>query len=117
MKAPEIKKIIIDSLEKDSDSSEMPSLLEVNGVSYDFNGNFSDKVIDKLFSEGVTVNREVEFLRSLNFVFYRIALTGVAAIIVLMISIFLMEGSLSFNSFLGLKDNYDETIISLLTGN
>jgi len=117
MKAPEIKKLIIDSLEKETDSSEIPSLLEVNGVSYDFSTNFKDKVIDKLFSAGVTVNREVEFLRSLNFVFYRIALTGVAAIIVLMISIFLMEGSLSFNSFLGLGDNYDETIVSLLTGN
>lgn len=117
MKAPEIKKIIIDSLEKETDSSEISSLLEANGVSFDFSGNFSDKVIDKLFSAGVTVNREVEFLRSLNFVFYRIALTGVAAIIVLMVSIFLMEGSLSFNSFLGLGDNYDETIVSLLTGN
>ncbi len=117
MKAPEIKKLIIDSLENESDSSKISSLLEVNGVSYDFSTNFSDKVIDKLFSAGVTVNREVEFLRSLNFVFYRIALSGVAAIIVLMISIFLMEGSLSFNSFLGLGDNYDETIVSLLTGN
>jgi hypothetical protein len=117
MKAPEIKKLIIDSLEKETEASEFSSLLEKNGVDYDFSRNFSDKVIDKLFSTGVTLNREVEFLRSLNYVFYRIALTGVAAIIVLMISIFLMEGSLSFNSFLGLGDNYDETIVSLLTGN
>jgi len=117
MKAPDIKKLIIGSLEKEADTSDISSLLEENGVSYDFSSNFGDKVIDKLFSAGVTVNREVEFLRSLNFAFYRIALTGVAAIIVLMISIFLMEGSLSFNSFLGLGDNYDESIVSLLTGN
>jgi hypothetical protein len=50
-------------------------------------------------------------------VFYRIALTGVAAIAILLISIFLMEGSLSFNSFLGLSDNYSESIVCLLTGN
>jgi hypothetical protein len=117
MKAPEIKKIIIDSLENNAETSDISSLLEENGVSYDFSSNFGNNVIDKLLSAGITVNREVEFLRSLNYVFYRIALTGVAAIIVLMISIFLMEGSLSFNSFLGLGDNYDETIISLLTGN
>jgi hypothetical protein len=53
----------------------------------------------------------------MNFAFYRVALTGVAAIVLLLISIFLMEGSLSFNSFLGLKDNYDESIVCLLTGN
>jgi hypothetical protein len=55
-------------------------------------------------------------MKSLNFVFNRIALTGIAAIIVLLISIFLMEGSLSFNSFLGLSDSYDESIVCLLTG-
>jgi hypothetical protein len=53
----------------------------------------------------------------MNFAFYRIALTGVAAIIVLLVSIFLREGSFSFNSFLGLSDNYDESIVCLLTGN
>jgi hypothetical protein len=117
MDTSEIKKLIIGSLEKDAVTSDIPELLEKSGVSYDFSSNFGDKVIDKLFSAGITVNREMEYLRSLNIVFYRIALTGVAAIIVLMISIFLMEGSLSFNSFLGLSNNYDETIVSLLTGN
>jgi hypothetical protein len=28
-----------------------------------------------------------------------------------------MDGSLSLNSFLGLSDNYDESIVCLLTGN
>jgi hypothetical protein len=117
MNSSEIKKLIIGSLGAEAEPSDISALLEENGVSYDFSRNFGDKVIDKLFSAGISVNREMEFLRSLNFVFYRIALTGVAAIIVLMISIFLMEGSLSFNSFLGLGNNYDETIVSLLTGN
>jgi hypothetical protein len=74
-------------------------------------------VLDKLFLAGLSVSREVEFMKSMNFVFSRIALTGVAAIVVLLISIFLMEGSLSFNSFLGLNDSYDESIVCLLTGN
>jgi hypothetical protein len=117
MNSSEIKNLIISSLQEESEPSDISAQLEESGVSYDFSRNFEARVIDKLFSAGIVVNREVEFLRSLNFVFYRIALTGVAAIIVLMISIFLMEGSISFNSFLGLGDNYDETIVSLLTGN
>jgi hypothetical protein len=69
-----------------------------------------------LVSAGLSVTREVEFGKYLNFAFYRIALTGVAAIVVLLISIFIMEGSLSLNTFLGLSDNYDESIVSMLTG-
>jgi hypothetical protein len=53
----------------------------------------------------------------MNIAFYRIALTGVAAIVLLLISIFLSEGSLSFNTFLGMGESYDESIVYLLTGN
>jgi len=66
---------------------------------------------------GITVNKEVEFLKSMTFAFNRIAITGVAAIILLLLSIFLMEGSISFNSFLGLSNSYDESIVFMLTGN
>jgi len=34
-----------------------------------------------------------------------------------LISIFVIQGSLSFDSFLGLGDSYDESIVYLLTGN
>ncbi|MCK7532492.1 MAG: hypothetical protein MZV63_16400 [Marinilabiliales bacterium] len=50
-----------------------------------------------------TVIREIEFVRSMNIVFYRIALTGVAAIVLLADLHFSDEGSLSFNSFLGTR--------------
>jgi hypothetical protein len=113
----EIKKLLIGSLSTDADPIEVSRILEEEGVSYDFSIGFGDKIIDKLFSAGLTINREVEFVRSMNFAFYRIALTGVAAIVVLLISIFMMEGSLSLNSFLGLSDSYDESIVCLLTGN
>ncbi|MCX6321230.1 MAG: hypothetical protein NTX93_05400 [Bacteroidia bacterium] len=117
MKPSEIKKLIISSLSVDADPKEASMRLEEEGISYDFSKGFGDKILDKLFSAGLTINREVEFVRSMNFAFYRIALTGVAAIVVLLISIFLMQGSLSFNSFLGLSDSYDESIVCLLTGN
>ncbi len=117
MDSSEIKKLLINSLNKGDDAAEISALLEKEGISYDFSKDFHYKVLDKIYSVQAGVTKEVDFLKSLNFVFYRIALTGVAAIVILLISIFLMEGSLSFNSFLGLSDNYDETIVSLLTGN
>ena len=117
MNASEIKKLIISSLNTDTDPVDVSRRLEEEGVTYNFSNNFGDKVLNKLFSAGITVNREVEFVKYMNFAFYRIALTGVAAIVILLISIFFMEGSLSLNSFLGISNNYDESIVCLLTGN
>jgi hypothetical protein len=117
MNSSEIKRLLISSLDSDVDPAAVSGILEKEGISYDFSKGFSDKVLNRIFSAGLTVTREIEFVRSMNFAFYRIALTGVAAIVVLLVSIFLMEGSLSFNSFLGLSDSYDESIVCLLTGN
>jgi hypothetical protein len=117
MKSSRLKSLLINSLNTDTDPAELSAQLQEAGISYDFRDGFRDKILDRLFAAGSSVNREVEFIRSLNFAFYRIALTGVAAIVVLLISIFLMEGSLSLNSLLGVSDNYNESIVSLLTGN
>jgi hypothetical protein len=117
MNTSEIKKLIISSLNADADPVDISRRLEEEGVTYNFSHNFGDKVLNKLYSAGMTVNREVEFVKYMNFAFYRIALTGVAAIVILLISIFFMEGSLSLNSFLGISNNYDESIVCLLTGN
>ena len=117
MNLSDIKNLIISSLNTDADPKEAARRLEEEGISYHFSKGFKDNILDKLFSAGLTVNREVEFVKYLNFAFYRIALTGVAAIVVLLISIFLMEGSISLNSFLGMSDTYDESIVCLLTGN
>jgi hypothetical protein len=116
MKTEEVKKLMIRSLETDASPREIADQLENAGVSYDFSNGFGDKVIRRIFSASLSVNREVEFVRSMNYVFNRIALTGIAAIVILMISIFLMEGSFSLNSILGLGNSYDESIICMLTG-
>jgi len=109
--------MLISSLNADTDTTKIFRRLEEEGITFDFKSGFRDKIVEKVFSAGVTINREMEFMRSMNFAFNRIAFTGVAAIVLLLISIFFMEGSLSFNSFLGLSDNYDESIVSMLTGN
>jgi hypothetical protein len=117
MKPAQIKELIINSLSEDNNSEDIVRKLEDAGVTYSFREGFQERVLDRIFSAAVKVNREIEFIRSMNTIFYRIALTGVAAIVILLISIFLMEGSLSFNSFIGLSNNYDESIVCLLTGN
>jgi hypothetical protein len=117
MKPAEIKELIINSLSPDNNSEDIMRKLEDAGVRYSFREGFRDRVLDKIFTAAISVNREIEYVRSMNTVFYRIALTGVAAIVILLISIYLKEGSLSLNSFVGLGNNYDESIVCLLTGN
>jgi hypothetical protein len=117
MRKTEIKDLIISSLDKDSEKSFASAKLEEAGVDYGFGYGFSDRVLNRIFVTGETMKREADFIRNLNFAFRSIALSGVAAIIFLLISIFIMEGKVSFNSFLGLKDSFDESIVCLLTGN
>ena len=117
MKRSEIKNLIIRSMESDAAPEDIARHLEEEGVSYDFSKGFSDRVMDAIFTPAVIIKREAEFIKNMNYAFYRVALTGVAAIVLLIISIFIMEGSISLNSFLGISDSYDESIVCLLTGN
>lgn len=117
MKISDLKELLIRSLDNESDPEKASARIEEAGVAYRFSEGFRDRILDRIYTIGDTVVREVEFVRNLNNVFYRIALTGAAAIVVLLISIFIMQGSLSFDSFLGLGNGYDESILCLLTGN
>jgi hypothetical protein len=117
MKVSDLKELLIRSLDLESDPEESSRKIEEVGATFKFSDGFRDKILNRIYSTGDAVVREVEFVRSLNYVFYRIALTGVAAIVLLLISIFIMQGSISLDSFLGLGDSYDESILCLLTGN
>ena len=117
MKKEEIKNLILESLSVEADSGEFAKKLEGAGVRYDFSGTFDFKLESALYGAANVIQGETMFLKNLNRLFYRIALPGVAAIVLLLISIFISEGTLSFDSFLGIADSYDESIICLLTGN
>jgi hypothetical protein len=117
MKPSEIKKLIIGSTDEKTDTREISGLLEDQGVSFDFREGFSDRVLERISGARLKIKRNLEFTRNLNYAFYRIAITGAAAIIILMISIYIIQGSFSFNSLLGLGDGYDESIVYLITGN
>lgn len=114
MEALEIKKLMIDSLSEDQGL--YPGKIG-SEISYDFGPGFEEKVLSSVFPENETITREIEFSRFLNIAFSRIALTGVAAIVLLLLSLFLTEGSISLNTILGITDAQNEDIVLLLTGN
>ena len=117
MKTDDLKKLIIDSLDSSDDMSQNAAKIYEASGSFDFKAGFGDRVLEKLSLPVGKVIRDFDFTRSMNIAFYRIALTGVAAIVLLLISNFLSEGSLSLNTFLGMGESYDESIVYLLTGN
>jgi hypothetical protein len=117
MKDSDFKELLIRSLDDESDPGEARLKLEGAGVDYDFSEGFRDRVMNRIYSAGTAVVREVEFVRNLNNVFYRIAIAGAAAVVILLVSMYLLQGSLNFNTFLGVENSYNETMISLLTGN
>jgi hypothetical protein len=117
MKKEALKQLVISSLSEETDTSGLPGKIEEAGLAYGFSPGFRDKVLAKIESSGSALIRELELSRTWNRAFIRIALSGVAAIVILLISIYISEGSFSINSMLGLSDSIDENIVSLLTNN
>lgn len=116
IKSSEIKRMIISSLDNEpGDEKDATGLREA--LAWDFRDGFEKKILGRISNEGIIVKRQYEFRHNLNLAFYRVAFTAAAAIILLMLSIFLKEGSLSFDSLLGMSDGYSESIVCLLTGN
>ena len=116
MESSELKKLIINSLDNDTDPAESCKRLQDKGVSFSFSNGFTDRVLDALAASGLMTMNKNEIEDSIRIIFYRIAIGGIAAILILFVSIMLSEGSFSLNSLLGLSNTYDESIISLLTG-
>ena len=84
--------------------------------SYSFTAGFTGRVINALSPMTRRLVYDDLQLR-INSLFYKIALTGAAAIIILAVSVFLSGGNISFDSFLGIGNASDESLLSLLTGN
>lgn len=117
MKPSELLLLIESGFLPEARAGDIHDRLVSEGVDYSFRQGFTDKVINRI-SEGVIVlNRQLDFSRALNSIFYRVAFAGVAAIIIMLISIFISEGSLTLNSLVGISGNLDESLIGLLTIN
>ncbi len=74
-----------------------------------FKPGFSERVTNRIYN--IADNSD-----NLWFLFKRIALTGVAAIVFLLITVYFSEGSFSLNSLLGLSDlTTDNLLLALST--
>ena len=103
MESSELKKLIINSLDNDTDPAESCKRLQDKGVSFSFSNGFTDRVLDALAASGLVAMNKNEIEDSIRIIFYRIAIGGIAAILILFVSIMLSEGSFSLNSLLGLQ--------------
>lgn len=117
MRTSELKKIIIRLMDGEEPDRDLLMKIREAGADYSFSDNFTERVLASINKTSLVLNRETEFLRSFDNIFYRIAITGIAAIVLLLISIYISQGTISFDSFLGLTDANYESIISVLTEN
>ncbi len=97
---------------------EKRKLLEMRGLisskQYSFSDNFQAKVMDRIAEESEPLILQPEFNRSLFTVFKRVALTGVAAILILFLSIYLSNDSFTLETLTGGDSYSDDNLVSYL---
>jgi hypothetical protein len=81
---------------------------------YSFNTGFKNRIMARLEEEKKPFILKSDFNRTLFSVFKRVALTGVAAIIILLLSIYLSDYSFSLDSFTGSDPYSDDNLVSYL---
>jgi len=131
----EIHDLLIRSLDEELPSSEMerlerllsesPELREerrkllemrriISSKQYSFSDGFQTKVMDRIAEENEPLILQPEFNRSLFTVFKRVALTGVAAILILFLSIYLSNDSFTLETLTGGDSYSDDNLVSYL---
>jgi len=113
MKNGKIKNLIISSFGKENDEGKI-TLELLERVDYDFGINFEKNILEKILDKGKLIR--YEFDKRLRVAFKSVSIAAAAAIILIMISIFLNEGNLSVDSLLGIEDGYSESIVYILMG-
>ena len=81
---------------------------------YQFKHGFANRVLNRLDRPRNGFGIEFSFVKDLNRVFARVAISGIAAIIILLISIYLTTGSVSLDSLSGTESYSEDNVISYL---
>jgi hypothetical protein len=84
----------------------------VGSVDYQFKHGFSDRVMGRLRHRKNGL--DFSFGKDLSRIFTRVAISGVAAILILLITIYITTGSFSFNSLSGIQGYNEDNVISYL---
>lgn len=94
----------------------LPGELKADGIDYDFSDQFETNLMRHIDILRSGVYKELDLLRSVNLIFTRVAITGIAAVLVLALIIVLSNDSATVDTLLGMGDAVDETILSVLAG-
>lgn len=101
-----------DSLRAEKEDTEKV-IHDLGNLRFGFREGFVDRVMDKIGTANGKVV-EVDFSEQLFTFFKRIALAGAAAIILILLSIYISHGSLSKESVLGVQSMSDDNLVSYL---
>ena len=81
---------------------------------YSFSDGFRNRVMQAVNDEKKGKVVSIDFTRSFNSMFNRIAVAGVAVIVLLVISLYISHGSLNVNTFTGVDPISEDNLISVL---
>ena len=79
-----------------------------------FDPGFTQRVMARVNQEKKKRIIEFDFVKDLNRIFMRVAISGIAAIVILLLTIYLTAGSFSLDSLSGTESYSEENIISYL---
>ena len=116
--SPEEKYFLEEALKEDpmlrKEKEEITEIrTNLKAASFRFKPGFSNRVLEKIREEGNRVI-EMDVPSQLFSLFRKVAITGVAAIIILLLSIYLTSGSLNKSSVLGVDSFSDDNLVSYL---
>lgn len=110
-----LKKALSDSDQLRKEKDQLVRMREVIGSEdYQFKHGFENRVMNRLNQPKNGFGIEFNFVKDLNRVFTRVAISGIAAIIILLISIYLTTGSVSLDSLSGAESYSEDNVISYL---
>ena len=81
---------------------------------YSFSDGFRNRVMQAVSDEKKGKVISIDFTRSFTSMFNRIAVAGVAAILLLVISLYISHGSLNVNTLTGIDPISEDNLISVL---
>lgn len=114
MKSEKLKDLLLRSLTSDLGRDEREVLESELLIDAKFNEGFRDRVMKTISSGSILINGKRELLKSFDSVFMRVAIPGAAAIIILILNLLLSQGSLSYDTLLGIDNEVDGFLVSLL---
>ncbi len=114
MNNDDLRELLLHSITEDVSDKERRLIEEEAIYDYSFGNDFRERVMNRLEPVKTRLFSGIDFLRSFDIIFKRVALAGFTVIIILTISLLISQGSLSYDTLLGLDTHVDEGLVSLL---